>query len=279
VRKLFCLALVAAGFAAFVGFDVVGAAVRRARESVRASLTSDVPLKTQLAEARRTVDAYAENVIRGEVAADALKEMIDETEKEVRARERTIERNRQALVVLKGSLEANANPAVHLASDGPKPVSDLERDAVRAAADFEASSSLLERRQKDLAAMRREHEATLREVASAKAEQARLSQEVRVLEAEIESLEARTNVARTREACRDATVDRSGYGAASERIQAIRREVRERNKKLEYYAMRRDDVLGRDADPTPSSAMEAVTSALERGVVPAPVVVPTASSN
>ena len=260
MKKILLIGLVVAGFAAFVGFDVVGASVRRARESLRASLASDVPLKTQLAEARRTVDAYAENVIRGEVAADALKEMIDETAREVRARERSLERGRASLVAMKSSLEANP---VHLVADGAGPT-DLEREAVRAAADFEAATSLLERRRKDLDVMRREHEATLREVAAAKAEQARLGEEVRVLAAEVESLEARATVARTREACRDATVDRSGYGKASARIAAIRTEVRERNKKLEYYAMRRD-TPSEDAWPVPTSAVDAVTSAVERG--------------
>ncbi len=262
MKKILLIGLVVAGFAAFVGFDVVGASVRRARESLRASLASDVPLKTQLAEARRTVDAYAENVIRGEVAADALKEMIDETEREVRARERALERGRASLVAMKATLESS--PDVHLVADRGAGPSDLEREAVRAAADFEAATGLLERRRKDLDVMRREHEATLREVAAAKAEQARLGEEVRVLAAEVESLEARAHVARTREACRDATVDRSGYGKASARIAAIRSEVRERNKKLEYYAMRREAAPSEDAWPVPTSAVDAVTSALER---------------
>ncbi len=263
MRKLFWLALIVAGFAAFVGFDVVGASVRHARESLRASIASDVPLKTQLAEARRMVDAYAENVIRGEVAADALKELIDETEKDVRVRERSLERGRASLVAMRTTLESNP---VHLVSDGPTEPTDLEREAVRAAADFEAAATLVERRRKDLDAMKRDHEATLREVAGAKAEQARLAQEVRVLEAEVESLEARQCVAQTRKACRDATVDRSGYGDASARIQAIRRDVRERNKKLEYYAMRREpSPMSDPAWPAPAGAIEAVTSALERG--------------
>jgi hypothetical protein len=262
MKKILIVALVVAGVAAFVGFDVVGASVRGMRESVRTSLSTRVPLRTQLAEARASVDAYAENVIRGEVAAENLAEMIDAVEREVRSRSAAVERERRALAELRDALRDGA-PAVQLASIGAataRPV-DADREAVRRARRFEVASVILSRREKDLEALRSEREATLREVASAKEEQVRLAQEVSVLAAEVESLEARQSVARTREACRAATVSCSGYGEAESRIRAIRTAVREQNKRLEHYAMRPSPVE-ETLDAFPQGGVEAIDAVL-----------------
>src|SRR5262245_28539410 len=167
-RKLFWTAVVVGGVVAFVGTDVVGSTIRRARESVRASLTSAVPLRTQLAEAKAQVDAYAENVIRGEIAAESLKDTIDRTSREVAARRASIERERSSLASLKTSLEARASN--HMASatvDGmsvPAPT-DADRSALRRARDFRTAATILERREADLAGLQKDYDATLREVA------------------------------------------------------------------------------------------------------------------
>src|SRR5262245_55577641 len=96
-RKLFWTAALAAGVVAFVGTDVLKHTWSRARNAVRSSLESGVPLQTQLAEARAQVDAYAEHVIKAEVAADALARTITETEREVRTLAVRADRERQTL--------------------------------------------------------------------------------------------------------------------------------------------------------------------------------------
>jgi chromosome segregation ATPase len=265
VKKILILALGVAAVAAFVGFDVVGASVKGARDSLRASLSSRVPLRTQLAEARASVDAYAENVIRGEVAAENLSEMIEAAEREVRARGDAIERERRHLAALRDSIRQGV---VVLTSSGAvgAPAAD-DRDAVRRARRFEVASTILARREKDLAALRAEREATLQEVAAAKEAQVRLAQEVQVLAAEVESLEARQSVAQTRDACRDASVSCSGYGEAEARIRAIRTAVREQNKRLEHYAMRSAPAADY-LEPAPQTALEAIDAVLGPGEAP-----------
>ena len=96
-----------------------------------------------------------------------------------------------------------------------------ERAAMNLVRTFKAQSALLERRQADLARLREEYGATVASLAEARGEQERLAQEVHVLAAEIESLEARTAAARTREAVGDVVVSSSGYAEAQERLQKI----------------------------------------------------------
>ena len=238
MHKLFLSALIVGGIVTFVGADVVGATVRRARESVRAKLTADVPLRTQLAEAQAQVDAYAENVIRGEISADDLASRIADTRREVSARTAAIERERTSLAALKTTLETER--VARLVSDAPTKLSPKEREALRRARDFQLASTLVERRARDLEALEADHTAVLKEIDGARTEQARLADEVHVLRAEIDALEARESVAQTRKSCRDAAVDASGFGDARARLDAIRASIRTQNKKLEYYALKYD---------------------------------------
>jgi hypothetical protein len=258
MKKLILFGALAAAFVAFVGTDVVSATVARARHAIRDGLTKDVPLETQLAEARNQVDAYAESIIRGEVAAENLTAMVQRVEREVRSLEARIGRDRAALVQARQDLE--------VVPTSTNRRGDAERDAVRLARAFEARSELLERRRQDLERLRGEHAATLTALEQARSEQTRLSEEVRVLAAEIESLEARTAAARTREAVGDATVASSGHAAAIERLDAIRARVRERNKLLQYYEVERVTLVSEDAAPwvdrEPVDAMTAVEAAL-----------------
>lgn len=248
MKKLIVLGLVAAGLVAFVGVDVVRGALGRARDEIRESLTSEIPLRTQLAEAQAQIDAYAESVIRGEVAAENLTEMIRDVEREVRVLEGSVERERTALVAMRRGLE------VVPTSTAP---TDEEREATRRARLFRAKAELLERRRQDLERLKREHASTLASLQEARSEQTRLAEEVHVLAAEIESLEARTAAARTREAVGDATVSSSGYAEAQERLKKVRSTIRERNKLLEYYEYERRPVqtvegLGAAADDVPA---------------------------
>jgi hypothetical protein len=264
VRRLFLIALILTGVAAFVGFDVVGASVRSAREAVRTRITSAIPLRTQLAEAKAQVDAYAENVIRGEIAAENLADRISETAREVSLRKAGLERERSSLHALRSSLERDT---ARLVSDGPRQVSEEERAAMRRAREFQAAQTIAERRAKDLEGLRSDHAATLREIAAAKEQQTRMAEEVSVLEAEVVALEARESVAQTRAACRDASIDASGHGAAQQR-------------RLEYYAVRCDAGRAGDFGLGYGSGLEALNAVLSPNdavVVPAPVPTPVSA--
>lgn len=258
MKKLFLVVLLGAGLALFVGVDVVKGAIGRARDHVRETLTADVPLRTQLAEAEAQIDAYAESVIRGEVAAENLAEMIRDVDREVQTLAGKVERERSTLAALRRGLE------VVPTSTAP---TEAEREAVRLSRVFTAQAKLLTRRQEDLVRLRREHETTLANLEEAKAEQARLTDEVMVLAAEIESLEARTAAARTREAVGDAVVASSGYAEAQARLQQIRTTVKERNKLLEYYEyerreVRSDGAASLSAGDVPADVRSAIDEAL-----------------
>lgn len=234
MKKLLLIGLVAAGLIAFVGVDVVRNALGHARDEIRETLTANVPLRTQLAEAQARIDAYAESVIRGEVAAENLSEMIKDVERETRVLETRVERERLALVSMRRGLEVVPTSTA---------TTEEEREALRRTRIFRAQAQLLDRRRQDLARLEHEHETTLASLEEARSEQTRLAQEVHVLAAEIESLEARTAAARTRDAVGDALVSSSGYAEAQKRLKEIRSSIRERNKLLEYYEYERRPII------------------------------------
>lgn len=258
-KKLFWTAALAVGVVAFVGTDVLRHTWTRARAAVRSSLESGVPLKTQLAEAQAQVDAYAEHVIKAEVAADTLARTIGETEREVRTLAARAERERNGLTEAKEqlavatvSLDGRTNPA---------------REAGRKVQSFRATSQALERRAADLEALRGEHAATVKALEEARSEQVRLAQEVTTLAAELQSLEARTAAARTRASVGDPSLSGNGYAEARERIDAIRTAIAEKDKLLRYYEVRRDvqqaavEAYGA-APTTPAEAAGAIDDAL-----------------
>ena len=259
LKKLLWTAVIAVGVVAFVGTDVVKNSWNRARASVRASLDSGVPLKTQLAEASAQVDAYAEHVIKAEVAADHLARTIAETEREVRGLMVRADRERLALGDVKERLTVTT-----VAVGGESPVA---QEAGRKVHAFRLTNQALERRSQDLATLRSEHAATLKSIEEARAEQVRLAQEVNTLAAELQSLDARTQAARTRESVGDATLSRNGYAAAREKLDAIRGAISEKDKLLRYYEVRRSaesaglEPLG-DTPATPADAAGAIEEAL-----------------
>src|SRR5204863_7995606 len=161
-------------------------------------------------------------------------------------------------------------------SDGPRQVSDEERAAMRRAREFQAAQTIAERREKDLEGLRADHTATLKEIAAGKEQQPRMAEEVSVLEAEVVALEARESVAQTRAACRDATVDASGFGEAQQRLTSIRDRIKEKNRRLEYYAIRCDAGRVGELGLGYGSGLEALNAVLSpTEVTPSPVPVPT----
>jgi phage shock protein A len=231
------IALLAIGLAAFVGTDVIKSSVGSVRTAVRDALTSEVPLTNQLAEAQAQVDAYAESIIRGEVAAENLRDMIAGVEREVRALTVRVERERQTLAAMRTDFgsRGEAVPATLTPESGGANA----RHVLRRVRSFQANNELLTRRTSDLERLNGEYQATLASLEQARGEQLRLGEEIRVLAAEVESLHARKAAARTRTAVGDASISGSGFADAQGRIARIRAKLREQNKLLQYYEYER----------------------------------------
>jgi chromosome segregation ATPase len=266
MRKLIGLAVVGALVIGFVGTDVFSSVFHSARSAVRDALTAEVPLETQLAEAQAQVDAYAESIIRGEVAAENLKDMIDGVAREVRGLDARVTREARALAALRDGLDGARDGTLVPADYAP--VATEDAGVLRRVRAFEAAGDLLTRRRGDLERLQQEHAATLGSLESARTEQARLSEEVRVLAAEIQSLDARKAAARTRHAVGDGGLSASGYAEARDRIQKIRAQIREQNKLIQYYEYERvvrDGPLADDAlAAAPADARTAIDEALAR---------------
>ncbi len=239
MKKLALIAFVAIGLAAFVGTDVIKSTVGSVRSNVRDALTAEVPLQNQLAEAQAQVDTYAESIIRGEVAAENLRDMIGGVEREVRGLTVRVDRERVALATLRDGLTAETGGEIRTASTLHEvPVKD-QRRTLRRVRSFKASSELLGRRTSDLERLKGEYAATISSLEQARTEQSRLGEEIHVLAAELESLSARKAAARTRNAVGDSSISGSGYSAAKDRIATIRAKLREQNKLLQYYEYER----------------------------------------
>jgi len=264
VKKMVMIAVVAIGLAAFVGTDVIKSSVGSVRTAVRDALTSEVPLKNQLAEAQAQIDAYAENIIRGEVAAENLRDMIAGVEREVRALTVRVDRERETLAALHADFGARgaAVPATLKPETG-----EDSRQVLRRVRSFEANNELLARRTSDLERLRNEYQTTLASLEKARGEQVRLGEEVRVLAAEVESLQARKAAARTRSAVGDVSISGSGFAEAQDRIANIRAKLREQNKLLQYYEYERvvrldsEAALTADSPSDPATAIEAALAA------------------
>jgi len=264
MKKMAVIALVAIGVAAFVGTDVIKSSVGSVRIAVRDALTSEVPLTNQLAEAQAQIDTYAESIIRGEVAAENLRDMIGGVEREVRGLSVRVDRERTALATLRDGFgtSGEAVPASLKPENGPE-----SRVVLRRVRSFQAGNELLVRRTGDLERLHGEYEATLASLEKARAQQARLGEEVRVLAAEVQSLQARKAAASTRAAVGDASIHSSGFADAQAKIAKIRSKLRQQNKLLQYYAyerverIERSDALMTSAPTDPATAIDAALAA------------------
>ena len=265
MKKLALIALVGIGLTAFIGTDVIKSSVGSIRADVQDALRSEVPLKNQLAEARAQVDVYAESIIRGEVAAENLRDMIAGVEREVRALTVRTNRERTALAALRDGFGASTGEAVPASlTPDAAPAAD-ERAALRRVRSFQAANELLARRTSDLERLRSEFNATKGSLQKAREQQARLADEVRILDGELQSLKARKAAAQTRTSIGDHTIAGSGFAEAQERIQKIRSAVREQNKLLQYYEYERVVHMDTAADlavDTPADAVTAIEEAL-----------------
>lgn len=252
MKKLLLFGLLGAGLVAFIGADVVMSGVSQVRNGLRESLTSDIPLKTQLAQAHRQIDAYAESIIRGEVAAERLAKTIERTQREVRVLETRVTHQRTRLDSLKGDLVQSENGTRDVVPTDYRETrlqAATDREIFAAVRHFRTSSELLTRRSEDLQRLQNEFQRTVASIQQAKAERKRLSQEVAVLSGEIASLEARQAAARTRKAVGDAATNLSGYDAAAEKLESIRTKISEQNKLLDYYEVEREvDIAVHDAE-------------------------------
>ena len=261
MKKLIILGLAVGALVAFVGTDVVGSAVSNAREGIREVLTSDIPLETRLAEANAKIDAYAENIIDGEVAAASMKDMIAETEREVRSLEARVSHERKTLLALRtrlGSVSADGTQQLVPASLSEVPDGTARRDAMRYVESYRATSEMLTRRHKDLERLNGQYKATVAALDKARSERMRLSEEARVLKAEIESMNARKAAAQTRASVGDKSITSSGFAEADGSLKTIRNELRKQEKLLQYYEMRQEaDVARWSADTYVPDAVDA----------------------
>jgi len=241
MKKLLYIGLAVGAVVAFVGADVIGSAVDDARSSLRTALTRNVPLEARLAEAKVRIDAYAENIIDGEVAAANMKDMIADTRREVRALTARGAHERSTLLALREQLGGAST------GDGtqvvvPTGYGNLDRTAARDALvsvrSFRTTSEMLTRRTADLARLEAQHESTLAALAQARTERSRLSEEARVLEAEIASMNARKAAAQTRKSVDGRSISSSGYAEARTSLKQIRNDIRKQNKLLKYYETR-----------------------------------------
>lgn len=240
MKKLLYLGLAVGAVVAFVGTDVIGSAMHGARDSIRTALTKDVPLETRLAEAKAKIDAYAENIIDGEVAAANMKDMILDTEREVRMLTVRSTHERKMLVAMRDHLGGNADgvqAVVPTSIDGVR-TDGISRDALIHVRAFKTTSEMLNRRTSDLSRLKDQYQSTLSALEQARTERVRLSEETRVLEAEIESMNARKAAAQTRQAVGDHSISSSGYAEAEKSLKQIRSEIRKQNKLLKYYETR-----------------------------------------
>ena len=189
--------------------------------------------------------------------------LIGGVEREVRALTVRTERERGALALLRDGLQSTQGEAVPASLTADVPVD--QRAALRRVRSFQAASELLHRRTSDLERLSSEYGATMGSLEQARTAQVRLGEEVRVLAAELESLDARKAAARTRSAVGDSTIAGSGFAAAQERIKKIRSAVREQNKLLQYYEYERVvhvDTVAAMALETPADAVTAIEEAL-----------------
>mgnify|MGYP001811718233 CR=1 FL=1 len=242
MRRIFFLGLGGILLASFIGMDVVKSAVKDARSSIRGALTKEVPLETRLAEARARIDAYAENIIEGEVAASNLEDMIHATERDTRALDVRTTRERERLVVLKAGLQAmqgkNGEQVVATSMQPLRAEDPGSRSVLAAASAYKRHSEILARRLKDLERLRAQHAQTQQALQQARVERQRLAEEARVLEAEIASLRARRSAAQTRESVGNIGISSSGFAEADASLKKIRNEIRKQDKLLGYYEMR-----------------------------------------
>lgn len=253
MKKLITLGLAVGALVAFVGTDVVGSAVSNARQGIREVLTSDIPLETRLAEANAKIDAYAENIIDGEVAAASMKDMIAETEREVRALEARVGHERKTLLALRTRLDVpSADGTQQLIPTSLQEIPDAtaRRDAMRYVESYRASSEMLTRRESDLERLHSQFEATQAALDKARTERVRLSEEARVLKAEIQSMNARKAAAQTRASVGDKSITSSGFAEADGSLKTIRNELRKQEKLLQYYEMRQEANVARFSTDT-----------------------------
>jgi phage shock protein A len=253
MKKLIIIGLAVGALVAFVGTDVVGSAVSSARNGIREVLTSDIPLETRLAEAHAKIDAYAENIIDGEVAAASMKDMIAETERDVRSLEARVGHERKTLLALRTRLDGVASDgSQHLipASLSEVPDSQARRDAMRYVESYRATSEMLARRHEDLGRLGDQYKATVAALDKARTERMRLSEEARVLKAEIESMNARKAAAQTRASVDNKSITSSGFAEADGSLKLIRNELRKQEKLLQYYELRQETDTARWTEDT-----------------------------
>lgn len=266
MKKLVLLGIGLACAAAFIGFDAVEAFFDSARSDVRSRLMSpEVELQAQISEATELAEKCGESVVNGRIALARLDAMVEERDRELARRERTLDHDRQVLETRRTMLQDGRT--VYLINTEQISRRTLNQDALLRAKAFGTDREILDHLRTTLDELKAQKIQTAAEIEDAIVEEGRLASEIEALHAELENLKARRAVAQTRA---EATYvfDRSAFDKARDRITSIRVTIAEQNKRLDYFGRNpsRKGLIPAEAAPMEDGA-EAITSVLGDGRV------------
>ena len=233
MKKLILVGIGLAGAAAFIGFDAVEAFVDHTRSHVRSQLMSpEMELQKQLAEAKRLSHSCVESIQQGELSLAKLDTLIEERERDLAYRHRQLAFQRSVLEQRKGLLESGLQRIEirgALYNRG-----EVNRDAVLRAKTYASNRDICQQLEDTLMALKAQRDQTSHEIKEARTEQKRLKNDVAVLKAELENLQARKAVAQTRTEA-EYVFDRSTFDQARDKIAEIRATIAVQNRQLDLY--------------------------------------------
>ncbi|MHC4959088.1 MAG: hypothetical protein ACYTGN_12010 [Planctomycetota bacterium] len=233
MKKLILVGIGLAGAAAFIGFDAVEAFVDHTRSHVRSHLMSpEMELQKQLAEAKRLSHSCVESIQQGEMSLAKLDTLIEERERDLAYRNRQLAFQRTVLEARKGLLDSGLQRIEirgELYNRG-----EVNRDAVLRAKTYSSNRDICQQLEETLMALKMQRDQTSHEIKEAATEQKRLENDVAVLKAELENLQARKAVAQTRSEA-EYVFDRSTFDQARDKIAEIRATIAVQNRQLDLY--------------------------------------------
>ena len=262
MKKLVIIAVGGACAFAFIGTDAVHAMFTKTRASVRAQLMSpEMELESQISEAKELAEKCGESVINGQVALARLEVMIEERDRDVVSRARSLKRDRT--VLQRRQIMLRQDRRVYLIGDERVSKRTLNRDAMLRAKAFGTDGEILHQLKETVDQLRVQRHQTNLEIESAMGEQVRLDGEIDALTAQLQNLKARKAVAQTREESKY-VFDRSAFDQARDKIATIRATIAEQNKRLDFYGRRagQKGIIPADIEAEEENALAAIASVL-----------------
>lgn len=269
MKKLILIGIGLAGAAAFIGFDAVEAFVEKTRSEVRSTLMSpETELQAQISEAHELAERCSESVYNGQIALARLDSMIEERGREIKRRERSLDRDRQVLETRRALL--GQKRAAYLVNNEEVSYRTLNRDALLRAKAYGTDTEILKHLSDTVAELRVQRAQTAAEIEEATVEMRRLEGEVTSLKAELENLKARRAVAQTREEYAH-IFDRSAFDKARDKVSEIRATIAQQNKRLDFYGRRPSAYKGlipADVDSPEEDGAQAIAAVLGEDTTP-----------